>query len=76
LKVVVVIVAGSIGSLNTTAAVPARDTPVAPFAGLVERTVGGVMSTVVTVDAGVSADRSEMTPPLQLAATEYTYVVC
>jgi hypothetical protein len=65
----VLIVFGSIGSLNVTVDLPARETPVAPFAGLVAITVGGVMSTVVTVDAAVSADLSEITPDLQLAAT-------
>jgi hypothetical protein len=76
LNVDVLIVAGSIGSLKFTVDVPPRDTPVAPFTGIVERTRGGVMSIVVTVDCAVSADRSETIPPLQFAATEYTYVVC
>ena len=76
LKFAVVMVVGAIGSLNVTVAVPARETPVAPFAGEVAITVGRVMSTVVTVEASVSTERSDTTPPLQLAATEYTYVVC
>jgi hypothetical protein len=72
LNVDVLIVAGSIGSLNVTVDVPARDTPVAPSIGDVELTRGGVISTVVTVDSVVSAERSETIPPLQFAATEYT----
>jgi hypothetical protein len=76
LNVVVFIVAGSIGSLNVTVEVPARDTPVAPFAGDVAITCGAVMSTVVTVDSAVSIERSDTIPDSQFAATEYTYVVC
>ena len=44
--------------------------------GFVRTTVGGVASRVITVDAGVSSERSDTTPPTQFAATVYTYVCC
>jgi hypothetical protein len=40
-KVVAVIVVGSIASLNVAVTVAFKATPVAPFAGTVETTVGG-----------------------------------
>ena len=44
LNVAVVIVKGSIGSLNVTLTVLLTQTPTAPSPGLVELTVGGVVS--------------------------------
>jgi hypothetical protein len=71
-KVVVLMLAESIGSLNVINRVATADTPVALLGGfaLLATTVGGVISTVVTVDWVVSAERSETIPPLQFAATE------
>lgn len=43
-KVPVVTVDGSTASLNVAATDAERETPVAPFTGLVEATVGGVVS--------------------------------
>jgi hypothetical protein len=76
LMVDVLIVAGSIGSLNTTVIVADADTPVAPVTGAWDVTVGGVRSRVITVAASDSGDASEITPDVQLAETEYLYVCC
>src|SRR5215203_2344666 len=69
-NVVVLIVFGSIGSLNVTVTVAPGDTPT-KFAGGCRLTmVGGVLSTVVIVAAAVSTDLSETIPDLQFAAIE------
>jgi hypothetical protein len=71
LNVVVLIVAGFIGSLNVTFAVPNVETTVVPFNGMFDVTRGGVTSRVVTVDAGVSAEASDSNPEVQFADTLY-----
>jgi hypothetical protein len=70
-KVAVVMVAGSIGSLNTAVTLDESDMAVAAAAGFVEATVGGVTSGTVSVAAADSEDNSDTTPSCPFADTRY-----
>jgi len=69
-NVVALTVEGFMFSLNVTVAVAAGDTPLKFVGGWFATTVGGERSTVVTVEAAFSTERSETIPALQFAATE------
>ena len=75
LNVVVLIVVGSIASLNVAVTVAAVETLVAPSTGTITTMRGGVTSAVVTVEAGLSGDGSDKSPAVQFAETVYLYVV-
>ncbi len=54
-NVVVLIVAGFMSSLKVAVMLPLRETPVAPLPGVIEDTVGGVVSVTVVNDQLASA---------------------
>jgi hypothetical protein len=70
-KVVVLIVVGSIASLKVTSTVPRVETPVFPGAGTTTMIFGGVTSVVITVAAALSGDGSDSSPAVQFAETVY-----